>query len=88
MNFSSAPGKLYDVPQVLKQGIAVNAHDRKHSQGEQGHGHDDDFYGAGDREPHQFRVARQNQQEPSLDRVSQFQHTAENLAGISVPCNW
>lgn len=70
--------------QVLKQGIAVNAHDSQHSQREQGHGHDNNFYGAGDREPHQLRVARQNQQEPSFYGISQLQHTTENLARVRV----
>ena len=63
VNFSSAPGKHHNMAQVLEQGVTVNAHDSQHSQGEQGHGHDDDFNGAGHREPHQLRVACQDQQE-------------------------
>ena len=70
--------------QVLEQRISVNAHDGQHSQREQSYGHNDDFYGACDREPHQLRVTRQNEQKPSFDGISQLQHTAKNLAGIGV----
>ena len=58
MDFSSAPGELHDMAQILKQRIAVDTHNGQNPQWEQSHGHDDDFDGAGDREPHQLRVAR------------------------------
>lgn len=84
MDFSSAPRKLYDVAQILEQGIAIDTHNGQNSQREQGHGHDDDFDGAGNREPHQLRVACQNQQEPGFHGVPQLQHPAQYLAGIGV----
>ncbi len=72
------------MPQALKKGIPIYAHDRQHAQREQRHCHDDHLDGARHRQPHQFRAPGQNKQKPRLNGIAQLQHPAQYLTGIRV----
>ena len=63
--------------QALEQGIPINAHDCQHTQGQQRHRHDDDLDGARHRQPHELRVACQNEQEPRFNSIAKLQHPAQ-----------
>lgn len=69
---------------ILKQGVAAQAHQGEHAQRQQCNGHDYHLSRYRQVEPHQFRVADQGQQKAGLYRVAGFQHSAQQLAGISV----
>ena len=74
------------MPQILEQRISVDAHNRKHAQRNQRHGHYDDANGGRHRDPHQLRIAHQYYKKPCLDGIPGFYHTAQQLTGVGVVC--
>ena len=73
-----------DVCGKLEQGIAADPHEREDTQRDQRYGHNDDLSGEIHRQPLDFRVADQYQQDPGLYRVTGFQHAAHQFAGVGV----
>lgn len=69
---------------VLEQRIAAQPHQGEDAQGQQGDGHDHDLGGDAKMQPHQLRVAHEQQQGARLDGVARLQHPAQQLAGIGV----
>ena len=65
--------------QVLEQRITVDAHDCDHTQWDQGHSHDDDTDGSGHGDPHQLRIADQEDQCTGFHCISGFHHAARSL---------
>ena len=57
------------MPQVLEQGISVDSHNGNHTQRKQGHRHDYDLDRCRYRQPHQFRISNQANQENCLDGI-------------------
>lgn len=70
--------------QILKQRVSVNAHECKHCQRDQRHSHDNDPNGGRHGDPHQHRIADQEDQGSSFHGVSRFHHAAEQLTGVGV----
>ena len=70
--------------QVLEQRIAVDAHNCDHTQRDQGHSHNNDTDGSGHGDPHQLRIAHQQDQGTGFHRISGFHHAAQELAGVGV----
>lgn len=69
---------------VLEQRVAPQPHQGEDAQGQQGDGHDHDLGGDAQVQPHQLRVAHEQQQGSCLNCVARLQHPAQQLSGIGV----
>ena len=69
---------------ILEQRVAAQAHQSKDTQWQQGYGHDNHLRRHRKVEPHQLRVAHQNEQDACLHSVAHLQHPAQQLAGVGI----
>ena len=84
VEFSSAMPEPDHMGHILEQRVAADPHEREDTQRDQRYGHNDDLSGEIHRQPLDFRVADQYQQDPGLYRVTGFQHAAHQFAGVGV----
>ena len=74
----------YDMGRVLEQRVATQSHEGKDGQRQQGNSQDYHLGRHRQVEPHQLRVADQNEQDAGLHCVAGLQHPAQQLPGVGV----
>ena len=84
MQFPAAQPVGNDVGGILKQRVAAQPHQGKDAQRQQRHRHHYHLCGDRQMQPHQLRVAHDQQQSARLHSIAGFQQSAQELAGIRV----
>ena len=84
VNFSLSGQMLYNMPEVLKQRIAVNSHKGYHRKRYKSYNRYDNLNCGWHRYQKQLDIPEHHKENQRLDRVSRSKHSSEQLTGICV----